>query len=121
MVYGPCGQFSKLDQTVLCGGWIEKRDAAACVTDAWHLVEQGNAFRFELGKCFIDVLHLEADVIETAFTVCNHARKLAVGCRAGEQLHHRVAHRIKREPPYRRFFDAAERNAEAVFPQLAAC
>jgi hypothetical protein len=45
---------------------------------------------------------------------------LALGRRAGNQLDHRLADRVERQPPPLIGFRAAQRNAEAVFPQLPA-
>src|SRR5687767_8188952 len=113
----PGRQFRQLDEAVLGGGGIEKGDAAAGVADTRHLVEQWNPLPLQFRKRFVDILDLEADMIEPALALRDHARVLAVGRRSGDQLDHGSAHRIQREPPLRILLHAAQRDAETILPE----
>jgi hypothetical protein len=61
----------------------------------------------------------EADVVQAAFAFGDHLRVFAVGRRAGDEFDHRLADRVERQldRALGKLLDAAERDAEAVFPQ----
>ena len=90
------------------------------MTDARHLVDKRDPLLLQFGQRLVDVLHLEADVIEAAFSLRDHALVLAVGCGAGNELNHGFAHRVQGQLADGICFGAAQRDAEAVFPELSA-
>src|SRR5262245_36131520 len=66
--------FGELDQAALGAGGIEIGDAAARVSAPRHLVDQRNALRLELLERLVDVLDLEADVIDAGLALVAHLR-----------------------------------------------
>src|SRR5688500_14390696 len=116
----PGRQLGELDQAVLRCLGIDEGDARAGVADARLLVEQRYPLGLQLGERLVDVLDLEADVVQPALAFRDHALVLAVGALAGDQLDHRLADVVERELAPVVLLLAAERNAEAAFPQLAA-
>src|SRR5262245_13487451 len=116
----PCGQLGELDKAILRRLRIDERDAAAGMADPRRLVDQWNPLRLELRQCLVDVLDLEADVVEPTLPLRDHALVLAVGTLAGDQLDHRLSDVVERELPLLVLLLPAQRNSEAPFPQPAA-
>ena len=67
------------------------------LTYARHFVDERDALGFEFRERFVDILDFEADVIQAALAVGNHARVLALWCGARNQLDHRLADGVERE------------------------
>src|SRR5574341_1699564 len=113
-------QLRQFDEAILRRLRVDERDAAAGVAEARHFVGQREALRLELGERLVDVLDLEADVIEAPLPLRDHALVLAVGALAGDELDHRFADVIERELALVVLLRAPERDAEAALPELAA-
>src|SRR5262245_54261104 len=90
------------------------------MADPRRFVDQGDPLRLELCQRLVDVLDLEADVVEPALPLRDHALVLAVGALAGDQLDHRLSDVVERELPLLVLLLPAQRNSEAPFPQPAA-
>src|SRR5262245_42452230 len=90
------------------------------MADPRRFVDQGDPLRLELCQRLVDVLDLEADVVEPTLSLRDHALVLTVGALAGDQLDHRLSDVVERELPLLVLLLPAQWNSEAPFPQPAA-
>src|SRR5688572_29509941 len=116
----PRRQLGELDEAVLRRPGVDEGDARAGMSDARLLVEQRYPLRLQLGQRLVDVLDLEADVVQPALAFRHHALVLAVRALAGNQLDHRLADVVERELAPLVLLHPTQGDAEAVLPQLAA-